>query len=757
MPTACLLTVVLALGAAGAGEINLAPNAGLELAAHGPRADGQPADGPPAGWAPLSIGPPAEFHGDEKTVHGGSRSVRIDAAEITRSYFRSDPVAVVAGEVTEISAWVKVRDVPADQGTVILIAEFAEGTWKGEVGKVGTAGQSPDWQHLSGRVTIPRGCDTLRIRMGLSYSRGTTWWDDVEIRPAEPLVARVEARENRLYPASQTLPVAVLNRDGRTGPVTIAATLGEERAQATVKLSGEARQRADIPIRIGRRGKVSLAMELADPQTRAAFWSSKPAELTVPLPLVMLPPIPTHWAIEDGQPRIRVELALALGADHGDRPALRIELIDERSSRVFTRELAGISASGPALADVEPGLLPAGRYRLVASIDGGDGLAITAEQPWEVLPRSEASTRLNADGYPEKAGKAIFPLGMFNNTARLEEEVEAGFNVAHFYNAARVRAGQTPDDQRLADAMNRCHALGIHVLLMVPQGFAVEGDWEGFRRRIRMFRNHPALLAWDEEEGLARGDMTMETLQRIREVLREEDPHHPLMVGDARDVIGRITDRADLFPVSEMDLGMWWWYPLPLQSGQRNAMEGEQDGTGLLLEPPTFLTRRTTVKPIWVGLQAYKKPGLSGRYPTPAEYRAQAWLALIHGARGLMWYGGSVTGGAFLNPTDAHWAELKQLAGQLRDLAPVLMSPSQAVTVGPTDLPVDAAIKRANGRVVLLAVNRGPEACTARLEVGELAAGTVRVLGENRDVEVEAGLLSDRYEAYGAHAYELSP
>ena len=33
---------------------------------------------------------------------------------------------------------------------------------------------------------------------------------------------------------------------------------------------------------------------------------------------------------------------------------------------------------------------------------------------------------------------------------------------------------------------------------------------------------------------LARGDWKMETLAKVRQILKEEDPHHPFMVGDAR-------------------------------------------------------------------------------------------------------------------------------------------------------------------------------------------------------------------------------
>src|SRR5205814_8078971 len=94
---------------------------------------------------------------------------------------------------------------------------------------------------------------------------------------------------------------------------------------------------------------------------------------------------------------------------------------------------------------------------------------------------------------------------------------------------------------------------GMKMLFLIPRGQAFGGDWEGFRHRIRLFKNHPALLAWDEEEGIARGDMKPEALVKMRQIIRDEDPHHPLMVGDSRDIITRVTDRSNFFPLDSMD------------------------------------------------------------------------------------------------------------------------------------------------------------------------------------------------------------
>ncbi len=276
---------------------------------------------------------------------------------------------------------------------------------------------------------------------------------------------------------------------------------------------------------------------------------------------------------------------------------------------------------------------------------------------------------VNSNGYLVYRGKPIFPLGIFNGPAKVRQMGEAGFTVNHAYNACNVAPGERPDDEAAKQFLDDTEKNGMMALFLIPRGLAFSGDWEGFRRRIRMFKNHPALLAWDEEEGLARGDMDMKALATMREILREEDPNHPFMVGDSRDVITQVKNRSNFFPLRYMDLGMWWWYPIPAGASRENMLEGDEFTCARELTPPSFLTLRNTNKPLWVGVQAYKKPNETGRYPTPDEYRAQAYLSIIYGAKGLMWYGGSVEDGIFLDPKAGHWDYLKKLVRELHGRA----------------------------------------------------------------------------------------
>jgi hypothetical protein len=771
-----LTTLLCGVASAQAPE-NLLANPGLEGDAPGQVAPG---------WSPVSIGVPATFSVDAVALHAGRSSQRISAAEVTRSYVKSDAIAVAPGETVRASVWVKCEGVPKDQGTVIVIGNFAdanghnEAAMKFDVAKPAKA----DWQQVTGSLVAPPGSARFHLRVGFSYSMGTVWVDDARVWTDAPVVARIDKADGRLSPAMGAVPVTVLNRSGergaaqvdvvlaRPGPkgpagkpgakqpgfaeaadkVTAATTRpGAVQRSLSFDLTGEPTQTVRVPIDVSLRGEADLGLVLAR-GGKPVFAEYR--SFTVPYAIVVQPPVPTHWVVEDGPPHVegRVELALSDKERDGAKVSVRVE--DKSGTTV-----AAWHSAGPLLADavLEPDVpcpgATEGDYTLVTELTPKQGKPIRVERKWSIIPRRLARVTINEAGYPVYDGKAIFPIGMFNGT-RWEDMQKAGMTVAHSYNAVRVADVDGGTDAKAYDFIEAAGKHGMNMCFMVPLKLAERGEWDAFRRRIRMFRNHPALLCWDEEEGLARGDWKPEVLARVRQILNEEDPNHPFMVGDSRDVIGRMGDRSNFFPVEHMDLGMWWWYPFPLKSIGAGALEGDEGATATELVLPSFLTRRNTQKPVWVGVQSYKK-NKDSRYPTPQEYRAQAYAALCAGAQGLMYYGGGVTGGLQLNPEEAHWKELQGIVREVGSRADFWMEPKRETPAfAPETALVSTMIKRHGGKAVFVAVNRGVKPVAVTFDVPSLS-GQAAVVGEDRSVRVEGGQLKDRFEGLGVHVYEL--
>ena len=705
-----LLTLCCVERAVAAPSGNLLPNGGL---------DGPAADQPPPKWEPLVIGVPATFATDTKEKHGGQSSARVSAPAGARSYVRSEPIPVAAGETIHGSAWVRTKDVPEGQGTVIMIAEFSDGVGGNEsVEKFNTAKiaeSSKAWQKIEGSVKVPAGATELRLRLGFSYSSGTCWWDDVTIT-AQPLAVRLEVPGNRLSPGDDGVPITIVNRQARGGKAVV-LSLGKEIATNHVQLDGAAIQKIVVPIKIPPPGKVNAKVAIGSE-------TSDERQLTIPAPIQLSVPSPTHWCVEDGAVLVEGYVDLATVEAQRRGATLLVSIVNDAGQK---RGMWSPAAGEPVGDGITPfqmnaGKLPVGEYKIVAELSPKEGKPLRAERPWHVIERRQAKVTINAGGFPEHDGKPIFPIGIFNG-GKFKEQADAGFTVTHAYNAARIFDRERPEDDQPLKWLDSSAENGMKMMLMVPMKAAIKGDWDAIRRRVRVFRNHPALLCWDEEEGFARGDFKPDTLKKLRQVVMEEDPNHPFMVGDARAAVATIPDRKNFFPADDMDMGMWWWYPFPMKQQSANALQGEEAAGAGELVLPTFLTQRSTDKPIWVGVQCYKK-GEASRYPTPEEYRVQPYLAVIHGAKGVMWYGGSVTGGLYLKPDEGNWPALQKVVREFSDLSPLWLMPSlEAPTV--SDASISACIKRAAGRTVLVAANRSQRAVDVTIESPLIPSGTL--------------------------------
>jgi hypothetical protein len=150
--------------------------------------------------------------------------------------------------------------------------------------------------------------------------------------------------------------------------------------------------------------------------------------------------------------------------------------------------------------------------------------------------------------------------------------------------------------------------------------------------------------------------------------------------------------------------------------------------------------------------------------PTPHQIRAEVWMALIHGSRGLIYFvhqfQPKFIEASLLEDPDLLPA-VTALNRQIHALAPVLNSPSLdgLVTVQSSDpaVPVAVMCKRHEGATYLFAVgmrNRAVDA-TFRLPVA-LHAARVEVLGEDRSLTVRDAQFADAFDAYAVHLYRLA-
>ncbi|NUQ01852.1 MAG: hypothetical protein HUU35_18555, partial [Armatimonadetes bacterium] len=164
-------------------------------------------------------------------------------------------------------------------------------------------------------------------------------------------------------------------------------------------------------------------------------------------------------------------------------------------------------------------------------------------------------------------------------------------------------------------------------------------------------------------------------------------------------------------------------------------------------------------KPIWAVIETTRIS--SQRRATPAQVRSEAWMALISGASGLLYFAHE------FKPKFNEWRLLddpEMLAGvtalnrEILGLAPVLNSPTVeglAMESSPAEVPVAAMVKQHDGHLWLFAVGLRNAATQATFRLPQPHRGAAEVLGENRRLTVTDGCFSDSFGPYEVHLYRL--
>jgi hypothetical protein len=150
--------------------------------------------------------------------------------------------------------------------------------------------------------------------------------------------------------------------------------------------------------------------------------------------------------------------------------------------------------------------------------------------------------------------------------------------------------------------------------------------------------------------------------------------------------------------------------------------------------------------------------------PTPAQVRAEVWMALIHGSRGLIYFVHQfrpVFREAALLDDAEMLAAVTAINRQIQELAPVLNSPT--VTDGFTvesaaaDVPIAGLMKRLGDWVYLFTVNMRNRPTRGTFTLREAPAGAAaEALGESRSISIAGGKFADDFKPYEVHLYRIA-
>ena len=342
-------------------------------------------------------------------------------------------------------------------------------------------------------------------------------------------------------------------------------------------------------------------------------------------------------------------------------------------------------------------------------------------------------------------GEPFFPLGMYwsgINKADIETYADSAFNCLMPYGSPK------PEQMDLAQEH------GLKVIYSIKDFYfgtrycpgVIKSEADEKREvlsRVRLHRDHPALLAWYLNDELPTS--MMPRLNAHQRWVEQEDPNHPTWVVLYQ--VGDVSKYLDSFDVIGTDP-----YPIPRK-------------------PPSLAgawTRMTMAqvcraRPVWMVPQVFnwanyrktpeEREGL--RPPTLEEMRSMAWQCICEGATGLVFYSYFDLKRGTSASFEERWSDCKSLAAEIKEMFPVLLSvePVPALTVIAGDW-LNWTARRHGGKVYVLTVNNGDgDGAVAIRAPGEFREA--RVLGESRSIPIRNGQFADQSEKLGVRHYVL--
>lgn len=144
---------------------------------------------------------------------------------------------------------------------------------------------------------------------------------------------------------------------------------------------------------------------------------------------------------------------------------------------------------------------------------------------------------------------------------------------------------------------------------------------------------------------------------------------------------------------------------------------------------------------------------------TPADIRAELWMAIIHGARGIVYFVHEFApvfraDAIFRHPTVVR--EVTKEDRLIQSLAPVLNSPSLTGLVSlESASPIAIMVKRSNNTLYIFSVAMSDVPSRASVALEGISAADATVVDEDREIAISDGRFTDYFEGYGVHIYRI--
>ncbi len=385
-------------------------------------------------------------------------------------------------------------------------------------------------------------------------------------------------------------------------------------------------------------------------------------------------------------------------------------------------------------------------------------LAKAYDGPWEKDTAADWQPyRWEEDKVLRVNGEPFFPILYFAyGESCVTDEVLAAASEAGFNVIAAVGWRIMPT---VYDLLERAAQYDMYVITrswnrVAPNPGETYEEWEGrFKDWINHMKGHPGLLGYFLADEPLWSDKPFDQIQTLYELHRRVDPERPVWVNHApRNTVEDLAKWDVTHDVTGVDI-----YPVPEGGGH-----SEMDDRTISSVGRYTLKMREVVddrKPVWMVLQAfawasYKNQGDYGYdgsdsiYPTWEQTRFMAYDAIVHGAKGIAYWGMQF----IMDPS--FWDTLYGITAELSEMSNILT----ASTIEPSPVNVEGEgllflHKVYNGADYIIAINPTKSPVDASFSVPFGEEEVYVLFEEDRALTVSGGIFSDTFAPNDVHIY----
>ena len=379
----------------------------------------------------------------------------------------------------------------------------------------------------------------------------------------------------------------------------------------------------------------------------------------------------------------------------------------------------------------EAAKLPHGKLEIVAAVKGQDG-ETKAETRHSLLklPYKKGEVWLGKDMQWHVDGEPFFINGAWNHTEDFIPE----------YN---VFTTEMPGDTKLlwCGLMNRLY----HEAKSLREKSLSDKDTALCRKLVREVRDKANLFAYYLSDEPEISGVTDTALEQAYQVIREEDPYHPVVISN--DTVGGVYTFARTGEINGLHP-----YPVILKDKRINDLSRVAFFVESAVKYFRESSHKQTVAYLHQGFNYGDYGAVNNRIPSYVEYRNQDLLALICGANGFIQF----------NRIVAHYPELyigmPHLTREFAYLGPVVLAPKATVIPTASSDKMKMLLKDVEGDLYLLACNADMEPREVKITIPGIGKRVkkLKVVSEGRDVLLRGDVLADKFDTFEVHIYTTS-